>query len=367
MKLFTRLNRRIHVYCCGIIALISAGAAADELIYIDNERATLSSVFKGSAERNIIGKIEFNNQSSALVIANPMQFKELPPKSIDEALKDPDYTTKPSAMARCHFKTSDKSTAYIGNYYENRIYSKSSGRLTGKKLSGEELYRPESFCQTLLAMHDALNNPSASRSRGVKNLLLKEKRGSYVMFQTSRTQYDPPSVVINAKYENGFESIPTEVHITPADENISEQFRLSFKQIERSLNNHQLSLEDMRRKSFTAYGVETLGKPEKSTAKTQEKAVKTLVVGDTTLYFSYHRNPIYPSLALSRGISGECTATFDVSSNGRPYNVQITSCTSRRYFMSETIRTIESYRFQSPGREITGAEITLTYNNPRDH
>ena len=55
--------------------------------------------------------------------------------------------------------------------------------------------------------------------------------------------------------------------------------------------------------------------------------------------------PQYPVRAAERGIEGRCEFTFDVTPEGNPTNIQITSC-SNSVFERDTIRAVERWRYE---------------------
>lgn len=55
--------------------------------------------------------------------------------------------------------------------------------------------------------------------------------------------------------------------------------------------------------------------------------------------------PQYPPRALERGLEGTCAFTFDVTADGTPTNIRITSCDSS-VFERATIRAVERWRYE---------------------
>ena len=76
--------------------------------------------------------------------------------------------------------------------------------------------------------------------------------------------------------------------------------------------------------------------------------------------------PIFPNRFLQGEFSGYCKVQFDISPEGRPFNVQTTSCTNAQ-LKSATVKSVQRWRYAPEtrdGRPVTrlGMETTIRFD-----
>ena len=96
------------------------------------------------------------------------------------------------------------------------------------------------------------------------------------------------------------------------------------------------------------------------------------VTGDTpsgerlTLAIIENMTLEYPRRAMRLGVEGYVVMGFDVSQNGRPWNIAVVESQPKRMFDKAAARAIKSMRFEKPEiggvpTEITGITMTLKF------
>lgn len=76
--------------------------------------------------------------------------------------------------------------------------------------------------------------------------------------------------------------------------------------------------------------------------------------------------PIFPARFLQGDVSGYCRVRFDISSEGKPFNVQTTTCTSSQ-LKSATVKSVQKWKYApkiQDGLSVTrsGLETTIRFD-----